>query len=206
MKINQPVPEGKGGGGGESEQGENVDDRSSANDPLNTRQDQGTQRDDPPARVQSPPPDDRTPIPNLDGKDNRNLWERLMQARGKKLISGSPYSSTRFVNASKPIPRQPWHWSSSLFPIRSSTPRIDVAACRDEDRYGITPESDAEAAAAMQRTNDGVADSSTRPGQPTVGAQVSQGQSAQASTSGPEEIGDSYTQFCAVLRTRMVLH
>ncbi|KAG2365430.1 WD40-repeat-containing domain protein [Suillus spraguei] len=67
---------------------------------------------------------------------------------------------------------------------------VDIAACRDEDRYGIAPESDAEAAAAMLRTNDDVADISTRPGQLAVGVQVSQGRptQAQASTSGPEEI------------------
>jgi hypothetical protein len=57
-------------------------------------------------------------------------------------------------------------------------------------RYGITPESDAEAAAAMLRTNDDVADSSTRPGHSVVVTHLSQGRptQTQASTSGSHEI------------------
>ncbi|KAG1728007.1 hypothetical protein EDB19DRAFT_1748548, partial [Suillus lakei] len=175
----------------EGEQGENVDDSGSANDPLNTRKDKGKQRDGPPAHAQSPPSDDRTPATYLDSKDNRNFWEQLMQARGKKLTFDFLHSSTRLANAPRPVPRQPWHWNSSIFLVGFSTPRVDVAACRDEDRYGIVHESDAEATAAMQRTNDDVTDSSTRPGQPAMGTQASQGRptqaQAQASTSGLEE-------------------
>ncbi|KAG1735213.1 hypothetical protein EDB19DRAFT_2026288 [Suillus lakei] len=193
MKPNQPVPEVKVGEG-ENEQGDNIDECGAGNDALGARKDKCT-------NMQSPPSGGRTPTANLDSKDNRNLWERLMQARGQKLTTGSLCSSTRPTNVPKPIPRQPWHWNSSLFPPGSSTPRIDVAACREEDRYGITPESDAEAAAAMQRTNDDVADSSTRPGQPAVGAQASQGRptqaQTQASTSGPED--KVYEGLCAVL-------
>ncbi|KAG2344438.1 hypothetical protein BDR05DRAFT_186127 [Suillus weaverae] len=112
-----------------------------------------------------------------------------MQARIKKNTFGSLYPSTRLANASQPrMPRNPWHWNFSLFQTGSSRRHVDVAACRDEDRYGIAPESDA--AAAMLRTNDDVIDSSTRPGQPVVEAQVPQGRptQTQASTSGPQEI------------------
>jgi hypothetical protein len=59
-------------------------------------------------------------------------------------------------------------------------------------RYGITPETDAEAAAAMQRTDDNEADNLTQPGQPAAGAQASQVQpiqaQAQVSTGGLEDI------------------
>jgi hypothetical protein len=59
-------------------------------------------------------------------------------------------------------------------------------------RYGITPESDAEAAAAMQRTNDDEADDSTQPGHLESGVQSSQVRPVQAqihgSTGGPEDI------------------
>ncbi|KAG1735209.1 hypothetical protein EDB19DRAFT_1113870 [Suillus lakei] len=203
MKPNQPVPE-VTVGGGEGEQCDNIDDCGSGNDALGAGQDECKQHDDPPANTQSPLSGDRTPTANLDSKDNRNLWERLMQARGKKLITGSLYSITRPANAPNPTPRQPWHWNSSIFPVRSSTPRVNVAACRDEDRYGITPESDAEAAAAMQRTNDDVADISTQPGRPAVGVQVSPGRptQTQASTSGPEEIGVSCCGFVFICRRR----
>ncbi|KAG2754205.1 hypothetical protein P692DRAFT_201193455 [Suillus brevipes Sb2] len=57
---------------------------------------------------------------------------------------------------------------------------------------GITPETDAEADAAMQRTNNNEADNSTQPGQPAAGAQASQVQpiqtQAQVSTVGLEDI------------------
>ncbi|KAG2049040.1 WD40 repeat-like protein [Suillus hirtellus] len=59
-----------------------------------------------------------------------------------------------------------------------SNPDIGILApCRDEDRYGVTPEIDAEAAAAMPRTNNETG-SSTQPGQPQamLGTRVSQGQ------------------------------
>ncbi|KAG1718192.1 hypothetical protein EDB19DRAFT_2046571 [Suillus lakei] len=81
VQPDHPVLEGKGGGGGE--QDENVDDRGSANDPLNTRNDKGKKRDDSPADAQSPPSDDLPPPTELDSADNRNLWKRLMGARGK---------------------------------------------------------------------------------------------------------------------------
>ncbi|KAG2043316.1 WD40-repeat-containing domain protein [Suillus americanus] len=184
MTPNQPEPE-KGVGEGEGEQGENVDHHASVNDSLSARKDKskGKQRDDPLADVQGPQSYDRTPSVYLDGKN---------------LTFGSLYASTQLANAPKSgIPRDPWRWNSSLFPAGSSRRPVNVATCRDEDRYGIAPESDAEAAAAMLRTNDNVADSSTRPGQPAVVAQVCQGRpiQTQASTNGPEEIGVSCCGF-----------
>ncbi|KAG2344386.1 WD40 repeat-like protein [Suillus weaverae] len=199
---NQPRPEGKAG---EGEDKGDIDDDVSTNDSLSARKDQGKQQDDPPADVQSLPFDDRAPPARLNSKDNRSLWERLKQARGKNITIASMYPSTQLANAPQPrIPRNPWHWNSSLFPVGSSRRPVDVAACRDEDRYGIAPESDAEAAAAMLCTNDDVADSSTRPRQPAVVAQVSQGRPAQlqTSTSEPEEIGVSCCGFVFICRRR----
>ncbi|KAG1858913.1 WD40-repeat-containing domain protein [Suillus subluteus] len=182
---NQPVPEGEG------EQRETVDDRGSAHDSLSARNDEGIQRD-------------RTSTTHLHSKDYRSLWKRLPQARGQKPTSGSLRPSTQPANAPQQIVHNPWHWNSSSFPVGFFRRPVDVAACRDEDRYGITPETDAEAAAAMLRTNDDVAYSSTQPGQPAVEAQVSQGRSTQtqASTSGPEEIGVSCCGFVISLSCR----
>ncbi|KAG1858921.1 quinon protein alcohol dehydrogenase-like superfamily [Suillus subluteus] len=163
--------------------------RDFAHDSLSATKNKGKQRDDPPPDAQSPS-HDRTLPAHLDSKDSRSLLERSIQAPGKNSTFASLYSSTRPTNApQRRIPRNPWHWNSSLSP-RSSRHPVDVAACRDEDRYAIAPESDTEAAAAMLRTNDDVADSSTRQGQPAVRTQVSRGRptQTQASTSGPEEI------------------
>jgi hypothetical protein len=58
-------------------------------------------------------------------------------------------------------------------------------------RYGITPETDAEAAAAMQRTDGDDVENSTQTGQPAAGVQGSQIQpiqQAQVSTGGPEDV------------------
>jgi hypothetical protein len=56
-------------------------------------------------------------------------------------------------------------------------------------RYGITPESDAEAAAAMQRTNSNEVDNSMQSGQPAVGAQASQVQPIQTQVQGSTASG-----------------
>ncbi|KAG1818697.1 uncharacterized protein BJ212DRAFT_104216 [Suillus subaureus] len=159
-------------------------------DSPSARKDEGKQRDDPPDNAQSPPSADRTPPAQPDSKDSRCLRERLIHAQGKYLAFGFLRSSTPSANAPKQILRNHRYWNSSSYPLGSSRYTVDVAACRDEDRYGIAPETDEEAAAAMLRTNNDVADSSTRPGQPVVVAQVSQGQltQTQASTSGPGEI------------------
>ncbi|KAG1791870.1 WD40-repeat-containing domain protein [Suillus plorans] len=177
IKPNQSVPEGKvreEDGEGEGEQGGTVDDRASANDSLGARKDKGKQRS----------------TAHLDSEDNRNLWKRLFQPQGKNPTSGCLHSTTPPACAPQQILHNPWHWNSSLFFPGSSRCPVDIAACRDEDRYGIVPETDAEAAAAMLRTNDDVASSSTQPGQLTVVAYLSQGQpiQTQASRSGPEEI------------------
>ncbi|KAG2038124.1 hypothetical protein BDR03DRAFT_955223 [Suillus americanus] len=134
-----------------------------------------------------------------------------MQARGKNLTFGSLHSNTPPANALQPrIPRNPWYWNSSSFPVRSSRRPVDTSACCDEDRYGIAPEFDAEVAAAMLHTNNDVADS-TRSGQLAVVAQVSQGRptQTQASTIGPEEIiyeGASYCGFFFGYRRRSNSH
>ncbi|KAG2115046.1 WD40-repeat-containing domain protein [Suillus clintonianus] len=185
--ANQPVPEGKVGEV-KGNQGASIDDWGSANYSLGAGRDKGNQQDDPPADAQSPLPHALTPPADLDSKYTRNLWKWLMQARGNNTIFSSLYFSTWPSNAPQPIPRQPWHRNSNPFPVRSSRRPVDVAACRDEDRYGIVPESDAEAAAAMLRTSGNEVDSPMRPSQPAVGAQVSHGRptQTQALTSGPE--------------------
>ncbi|KAG2146344.1 WD40-repeat-containing domain protein [Suillus clintonianus] len=206
MAGNPPAQEGKVGEGS-GEQGDN--DCGSANDPPSARNNESGQRDETPTDTQSPLSHALTPPADLHSKYHRNLWEWVIQARGNNAISSSLDFSTRPSNAPKPIPRQPWHRNSNLFPARSSRRPVDVAACRDEDvsslslllfhiikitvqRYGIVPESDAEAAAAMLRTSDNEVDSPMQPGRPAVGAQVSHGRptQTQALTSRPE--GDVY--------------
>ncbi|KAG2344360.1 WD40 repeat-like protein [Suillus weaverae] len=200
---NQPVPEGKVPEG-EDEQSDIVDDHASTNDSLSARKDKGKEHDNPSADAQSPSSDHHTPTAHLNSEDHRNLWKRLLQPRGKTPTSGSPHYSTGPTNTPQQILSQLWHWNSSVFPVGSSSRPVDVAACREEDRYGIAPESDAEAAAAMLRPNDDVADSSTQPGQLAVGAQVSQGRptQTQASTNGSEEIEVSCCGFVFSCRRR----
>ncbi|KAG1849188.1 WD40-repeat-containing domain protein [Suillus subalutaceus] len=183
IKSNQPVPEEKVREG-EGEQGVDVDDRGSRNDPLSARKDKGKQQDDAPADAQSLPSDDRAPPAPLVSQNNRNFWERLIHPRGKFFTFGLPYPQLENTPQRR-IPHDPWRWNFSLIPAGSSRCSDDIAACRDEDRYGITPETDEEAAAAMLRNNDDVADSSTRPGRRAVVAQPTQ---IQDSTSGSDEI------------------
>ncbi|KAG1791851.1 uncharacterized protein HD556DRAFT_1444924 [Suillus plorans] len=141
--------------------------------------------------AQSPLSYERTPTAHFDSKDHRTLWERLLRSRGKNYTFGSLYPVIRLANTpQRSTPCNTWHWNSSLFTVGSPRHPVDVAACRDEDRYGIVPESDAEAAAAMLRTNDSVANSSTQLSQLAMGAHPSQGRhtQTQASTSEPQEI------------------
>lgn len=171
VTSDQPVPERKVGEG-EREQDENVDHCGSSHDSLSARKDKGKQLDDFPDTVQSLPSYDRTRS-YPDSKDDPNLWEQLMQTQGINLIFSFLYPSTRLANAPQPrITRNPWWWNSSSFLVGPSKHSDDIAACRDEDRYGIAPESDAEAAAAMLHTNNDAANNSTQPGQPAVVAQT----------------------------------
>lgn len=81
------------------------------------------------------------------------------------------------------MPREPRYRNFNLFPVVISRRTVFVAPARDEDRYGITPESDAEAAAAMQRTDGDETNSSEQPAQPAAVVQGSQGQSMETSGS-----------------------
>ncbi|KAG2752815.1 WD40 repeat-like protein [Suillus brevipes Sb2] len=107
-------------------------------------------------------------------------------------LFGSFRFSGRPADAPRPSPRVSRHWNFSLLPVGNSRHTVEVAPARDEDRYGITPETDAEAAAAMQRTDGNEADNSTQPGQPAAGSQASQVQPiqtpAQVSTGGAEGV------------------
>ncbi|KAG0696421.1 hypothetical protein DFH29DRAFT_1004590 [Suillus ampliporus] len=109
---------------------------------------------------------------------------------------GSLRFSARPTDAPQPIPLPPRRWNFSLFSVGRSGHPVDVAPARDEDRYGIAPETDAEAAAAMQRTNGNEPGSSMHPGQPVAGVQGPQGQPTQThgSTGGTGEV--SYEVSC----------
>jgi hypothetical protein len=109
--------------------------------------------------------------------------------------------STRPPNAPQQIPLQPRRWNFGSFPVGISRRAVDVAPCRNEDRYGITPETDAEAAAAMQHTNSNEAGSSTRPDEPRAvpGTQVSQGQpTGTQDPSGGTEIVSCEVRCCGL--------
>ncbi|KAG2046487.1 hypothetical protein BDR06DRAFT_189204 [Suillus hirtellus] len=94
--------------------------------------------------------------------------------RWRRLLS-STHFGTRPLNVSQPFERQSRHWNINfkLFSGGHSMCTVDVPLAQDENRIDIVPESDAEAAAVMQRTNSNQADSSTQLGQPT-GARPSQ--------------------------------
>ncbi|KAG2742426.1 WD40 repeat-like protein [Suillus brevipes Sb2] len=139
----------------------------------------------------------RQPIPNTGGSakygkdffaDHSNR-PTAPPANSSLLNWRSLFGST---DAPRPSPRESRHRNFSLLRLGKSRRTVDVALAQDEDRYGITPETDAEAAAAMQRTDGDEADNSTQPGQPAPGVQASQVQPiqtlAQVSTSGPEDI------------------
>lgn len=82
---------------------------------------------------------------------------------------GSTHLRTRPANAT---PRQPRHWNFNLLPLGTSSRTVDVAAAREDDRYGIAPPTEAEVAAAMGHTTTcDEANSSTPLGQAAVGVQ-----------------------------------
>ncbi|KAG1735220.1 hypothetical protein EDB19DRAFT_1725095 [Suillus lakei] len=74
-KPDLSIPEGKTRARG-GEEGEKDDDRCFVNDPLGAIEDKGKQLDEPTA-------DDPLPPAKLDSEGTRNIWKRLMQARGK---------------------------------------------------------------------------------------------------------------------------
>ncbi|KAG2742133.1 WD40 repeat-like protein [Suillus brevipes Sb2] len=145
----------------------------------------------------------RQPIPNTRGsakygKDffaDHSDGRTTPPANSSLLHWRSLFSSLRFsarpTDTPRASPRESRHWNFSLRPVGKSWRTVDVAPARDEDRYGITPETDAEAAAAMQRTDGDEVDNSTQPGQPATVVQASQVQpiqQAQISTGGPEDV------------------
>ncbi|KAG2336011.1 WD40 repeat-like protein [Suillus weaverae] len=85
--------------------------------------------------------------------------------------------SPRPSNASHPIPPESRRGIFNFFSFFSggnSGGTSEVAPARDEDRYGITPETDEEAAAAMERTSGDEANNSTQSGKPAAGTPASQ--------------------------------
>ncbi|KAG2339682.1 WD40 repeat-like protein [Suillus weaverae] len=111
-------------------------------------------------------------------------------------LFGSLRVGTRPPDSPGSMPRKPRHWNFNLFFVGISSRPVEVAPCREEDRYGITPESDAEAAAAMQRTDGDETNSSAQSVQPAAGVQGSQGRrtEAQGSSGGTGEV--SYEVSC----------
>lgn len=101
---------------------------------------------------------------------------------------GSLRSSTRSANTPS-IQHQPRRLNFSSFPVTISRRPITVAPCREEDRYRITPETDAEAAAAMQRTNSNNVNSSTAQGQAATGTQRPHGQPTQSAQGQSSDFG-----------------
>ncbi|KAG1808915.1 WD40-repeat-containing domain protein [Suillus subaureus] len=81
---------------------------------------------------------------------------------------------TKPVDALQEIPLKTQRRNFNFFSVRTSIRPVEVAPCREEDRYGIAPPSEAEVAAAMESTSDKQLDSSTQQGQAVAGAQGSQ--------------------------------
>jgi hypothetical protein len=98
-------------------------------------------------------------------------------------------SGTRPTNPSSSIQLRPRRINFSSFPVTISRRPAVVAPCRDEDRYGITPETDAEAEEAMRRTNNNTANSSTQQGQAVAGTQGSHGQPTQSAQQQSSDFG-----------------
>ncbi|KAG1732389.1 WD40-repeat-containing domain protein [Suillus paluster] len=74
MEHNQPIPKAKVLAG-EGDEGGEIDDSS--------KKCKGKQREEFLAEAQSPPHDNPAPPAEFDSEENRNLWKRLMRARGK---------------------------------------------------------------------------------------------------------------------------
>ncbi|KAG2067077.1 WD40 repeat-like protein [Suillus decipiens] len=89
-------------------------------------------------------------------------------------LFGTLHVGTRPRNSPRARPREPRHWNPNLFFVGISRRPVEVAPCREEDRYGITPETDAEAAAAMERTDGSETNSSMQPVQPAEEVEESQ--------------------------------
>jgi len=122
-------------------------------------------------------------------------------------------SGTRPTNPSSSIQLRPRRINFSLFPVTISRRPAVVAPCRDEDvsssspnacpsltslplilqRYGITPETDAEAEEAMRRTNNNTVNSSTQQGQAVAGPQESYGRPTQSVQRQSPDFGEGDT-------------
>jgi len=119
-------------------------------------------------------------------------------------------SGTRPTNLSSSIQLQPRRLNLNLFPLKISRRPVVVAPCREEDRYGITPETDAEAEEAMRRTNSNTANSSTQQGQAVAGPQGSHGRPTQSAQRQSPDFGEGDTLIgcCGLylVRRRPALH
>ncbi|KIK34466.1 hypothetical protein CY34DRAFT_812875 [Suillus luteus UH-Slu-Lm8-n1] len=121
---------------------------------------------------------DRTPRRSADPSSSPRLRNFFSSLR----------SSTRSTNTPS-IQLQPRRLNFSSFPVTISMRPVAVAPCREEDRYGITPETDAEAAAAMKRTNSSNVNSSTAQGEAATGTQRPSGQPTQSAQGQSSDFG-----------------
>ncbi|KAG2033866.1 hypothetical protein BDR03DRAFT_966318 [Suillus americanus] len=113
-------------------------------------------------------------------------------------------SSTRPTNAPPSVRLQPQRLNFSLFPVKPSRRPVVVAPCREEDRYGMTHETVAEAEEAMRRTTSNTANSSIKQGQAVAGTQGSHGRPTQIAQgqSSDFEAGEPLIGFCGLYLVR----
>ncbi|KAG1877281.1 hypothetical protein F4604DRAFT_1680312 [Suillus subluteus] len=105
-------------------------------------------------------------------------------------LLGSLRFTTPFANASQStLPRESRRWNFSSFLVGPSRRTVDVAPARDEDRYDIAPPTEAEVAAAMQRTSGNETDGSTQQGHPAPGTQWPQARTTETQVVGVPDRG-----------------
>jgi hypothetical protein len=123
---------------------------------------------------------------------------------GLRNLFGFLRSGTRPTNPSFSIQSQPRHLNLNLFPVKISRRPVVVAPCRDEDRYGMTHETDAEAEEAMRHTNNNTVNSCTPQGKTVAGSQGSHGRATQSAQgqSSDFEAGEPLIGCCGLYLVR----
>ncbi|KAG1842970.1 WD40-repeat-containing domain protein [Suillus subluteus] len=147
------------------------------------------------------------------GKYGDDFWSsdtNPIARRGSAPVAGTPSPlrlhnlfnflrpRTKPVNAQE-IPLKTQRRNFKFFSVRTSIRPVDVAPCRDEDRYGISPPSEAEVAAAMERPSDTQPDSSTQQGRAVAGTQGSQIRTIPAPMAQAENFGAGIGESLCVI-------